>query len=69
MRRIGAPCTAVQSQEQGVSRRHRARYEARYTVAQGGTRQHVQVCCQGVCGAEAKHPCGRSQTSRGGGLQ
>ena len=53
----------------GGSRRYQARYEARYTVAQGGTRQHVQVCCQAVCGAEAKHPCGRSLTSRGGGLQ
>ena len=47
--------------------RYKVRYKARYKVAQGGTKQHVQVCCQGVCGAEAKHPRGRSQTSRGGG--
>jgi hypothetical protein len=47
--------------------RYKVRYKARYKVAQGGTKQHVHVCCQGVCGAEAKHPRGRSQTSRGGG--
>ena len=52
---------------QGGSRRYRARYEARYTVAQGGTRQHVQVCCQAVRGAEEKHPCGRSQRAEAEG--
>ena len=53
----------------GGSRRCKARYKARYTAAQGGTKQDVQLCCQGVCGAEAKQLCGRSQTSRGGGLR
>jgi hypothetical protein len=61
--------SGAKPETQGGSRRYRARYEARYTVAHGGTRHHVQVCCQAVCGAEANHPCGRSQTSRGGGLR
>ena len=67
---------AVESPRRGW-RRACSHWESRRRISQGaGTcrataqrRRWRNVCCQGAYGAEAKHPCGRSQTSSGSGLK